>query len=42
VIAALARRLTARLQKNDPLAMRVKLTKLDFLLAVMGALPRLA
>jgi farnesyl-diphosphate farnesyltransferase len=42
VIAALARRLTARLQKNDPLAMRVKLTKLDFLLAVLGALPRLA
>jgi len=42
VIAALARRLTARLQKNDPLAMRVKLTKLDFLLAALRALPRLA
>ena len=42
VIAALARRLTARLRKNDPLAMRVKLTKVDFVLAGLTALPRLA
>jgi len=42
VIAALARRLTVRLQKNDPLAIRVKLTKVDFLLAGLTALPRLA
>jgi farnesyl-diphosphate farnesyltransferase len=38
VIANLARRLTARLRRNDPLAGRVKLTKLDAAGALLGAL----
>ena len=38
VITALARRLTARLRRGDPLAMRVKLTKPDFAAALIGAL----
>jgi len=42
VIASLARRLTARLRRGDPLASRVKLTKPDFLLATLAALPHLA
>ncbi len=42
VIAGLALRLTARLKKQDPLAMRVKLTKADMLGAVAAALPRFA
>jgi len=42
IICNLARRLTRRLQKNDPLAMRVKLTKPDFLKAALISLPRFA
>jgi farnesyl-diphosphate farnesyltransferase len=42
VIAGLALRLTARLKKCDPLAMRVKLTKPDVFGAVAAALPRFA
>jgi farnesyl-diphosphate farnesyltransferase len=42
IICNLARRLTRRLQANDPLAMRVKLTKPDFLAAGLKALPRFA
>jgi farnesyl-diphosphate farnesyltransferase len=42
IITSLARRLTARLQAGDPLAMRVKLTKPDFLAATLQSLPRLA
>jgi len=42
VIAGLALRLTARLKKYDPLAMRVKLTKPDVFAAVAAALPRFA
>jgi farnesyl-diphosphate farnesyltransferase len=38
VITALARRLTTRLRRGDPLAMRVKLTKGDFAAALLGAL----
>jgi hypothetical protein len=38
VIAGLARRLTARLRRNDPLAGRVKLTKVDAAGALLGAL----
>jgi farnesyl-diphosphate farnesyltransferase len=41
-IAGLARRLTARLRRGDPLASRVKLTKPDFLVSTLAALPRLA
>jgi farnesyl-diphosphate farnesyltransferase len=42
VIAGLARRLTTRLQRQDPLAMRVKLRPADVLSATITALPRLA
>jgi farnesyl-diphosphate farnesyltransferase len=42
VIAGLARRLTSRLKQQDPLAMRVKLTKADMLTALAAALPRFA
>jgi farnesyl-diphosphate farnesyltransferase len=42
VIAGLALRLTVRLKQQDPLAMRVKLTKLDVFGAVAAALPRFA
>jgi len=42
IITGLARRLTTRLRKNDPLAMRVKLTKPDFLKAGLQSLPRFA
>jgi farnesyl-diphosphate farnesyltransferase len=38
VIANLARRLTARLRRNDPLAGRVKLTRIDAAGALLGAL----
>ena len=38
VIAGLARRLTARLRAGDPLATRVKLSKLDFLTATLAGL----
>ncbi len=38
VIAGLARRLTALLSRNDPLAMRVKLRKVDFARATLAAL----
>ena len=38
VIANLARRLTARLRRNDPIAGRVKLTKMDAVGALLGAL----
>jgi squalene synthase HpnC len=38
VIANLARRLTTRLRRNDPLAGRVKLTKFDAVGALLGAL----
>jgi len=41
-IAGLARRLTKRLETGDPLAMRVKLGKADFLSATLTALPRFA
>ena len=41
-IAGLAARLTRRLENGDPLAMRVKLTKPDFLGATLAALPRFA
>lgn len=41
-IAGLARRLTKRLKHGDPLAMRVKLEKADFLGASLSALPRFA
>jgi farnesyl-diphosphate farnesyltransferase len=37
VIVNLARRLTARLKRNDPVATRVKLTKADAALSVFGA-----
>jgi len=40
-IAGLARRLTRKLQKGDPLATRVKLKPADFLAATLTALPRL-
>jgi farnesyl-diphosphate farnesyltransferase len=42
IIAGLARRLTSRLQRQDPLAMRVKLRAPDILAATIAALPRLA
>ncbi len=42
VITALARRLQARLNHNDPLAMRVKLRATDVASAILSALPRLA
>ncbi len=42
LIAGLARRLTRRLQHQDPLAMRVKLRAPDLLAAVLTALPRFA
>jgi len=42
VIAGLALRLTARLKRQDPLAMRVKLRKPDVIWAVAAALRRLA
>ena len=38
VIAGLAKRLTAKLRSGDPLATRVKLTKLDFIAATLAAL----
>jgi farnesyl-diphosphate farnesyltransferase len=38
IIVSLARRLTAHLKGGDPLAMRVKLTKLDFLAATLAGL----
>jgi squalene synthase HpnC len=38
VIAALARRLTARLRRQDPVAGRVKLTRIDAVGALLGAL----
>ena len=38
VIVSLARRLTTRLRRYDPLAMRVKLSKTDALFSVVGAL----
>ena len=38
VIANLARRLTARLRRNDPIAGRVKVTKMDAVGALLGAL----
>ncbi len=41
-IAGLARRLTRRLERGDPLAMRVKLTPADFFSASLAALPRFA
>ena len=41
-IAGLAVRLTRRLQKDDPLAMRVKLKPADILTATLTALPRFA
>jgi farnesyl-diphosphate farnesyltransferase len=40
LIAAIARRLTERLQNGDPLAMRVKLKLPDLLAASLLALPR--
>jgi farnesyl-diphosphate farnesyltransferase len=42
IIAGLARRLTTHLRYGDPLASRVKLSKLDFFSATIAALPRLA
>jgi farnesyl-diphosphate farnesyltransferase len=42
IIAGLARRLTARLRRGDPLAGRVKLTPADFFSATVAALPRFA
>jgi farnesyl-diphosphate farnesyltransferase len=42
IIAGLARRLTKRLQQQDPLAMRVKLRTPDILGATLAAVPRLA
>jgi squalene synthase HpnC len=42
IIAGLARRLTTRLRRQDPLAMRVKLRPADILIAVTAALPRFA
>lgn len=42
VIAALARRLSARLRRADPLASRVKLSKADAAFSVLGSLWRLA
>jgi len=41
-IASIARRLTSRLQKDDPLAARVKLKLPDVLSATLAALPRFA
>ncbi len=41
VIAGLARRLTTRLRRQDPLAMRVKLRPADILAATVSALPHL-
>jgi farnesyl-diphosphate farnesyltransferase len=41
-IAAIARRLTGRLQNGDPLAARVKLKLPDVLAATVLALPRFA
>ncbi len=40
IIVSLARRLTRRLERGDPLAMRVKLRPTDFLAATLTALPR--
>jgi farnesyl-diphosphate farnesyltransferase len=42
IIAGLARRLTRRLQRQDPLAMRVKLLAPDIAGATLAALPRFA
>ncbi len=42
IIAGLARRLTRRLQRQDPLAMRVKLRPTDIASATLSSLPRLA
>jgi farnesyl-diphosphate farnesyltransferase len=42
IIAGLARRLTIRLRRGDPLATRVTLTKADFAAATLAALPRFA
>lgn len=42
VIVALARRLSARLRREDPLAGRVKLRKMDAVWSVLGSLWRLA
>jgi farnesyl-diphosphate farnesyltransferase len=42
LIVGLAKRLTVRLQNNDPLAMRVKLKIPDLLGAALAALPRFA
>jgi phytoene/squalene synthetase len=42
IIAGLARRLTERLRRYDPLAMRVKLRPLDVAAATAAALPGLA
>jgi farnesyl-diphosphate farnesyltransferase len=42
IIAGLARRLTKRLQRQDALAMRVKLRPTDFLSVTLLSLPRLA
>jgi len=41
VIAKLAQRLSARLRRADPLAGRVKLSRGDALLSVLGSLWRL-
>ena len=41
VISGLARRLAARLRREDPLAMRVKLHRVDVVGSVLAALPRL-
>ena len=38
MICSLARRLTAHLKGGDPLAMRVKLSKADFLAATLAGL----
>ena len=38
VIASLARRLTARLRRNDPVRTRVKLTRTDAIFSLLGAL----
>jgi farnesyl-diphosphate farnesyltransferase len=42
IIAGLARRLTRRLQRQDALAMRVKLHAPDIVSATLFSLPRLA
>jgi farnesyl-diphosphate farnesyltransferase len=42
IIARLARRLTARLRQGDPLATRVKLSKIDFITAATLSLGRFA